>query len=166
MRDIAGWGWKFEGDVGYHFSPSWTIYGLWEHGELDHGDLNANGGGHTNAIGAGISANTSPRDTMGFYFDVGAAYRWMDFTEISLDTTAATRTRTSVEGFDFFRGSVGVAFQPIPKLWIIPNIYTSYGYFTRFKGTACPSGCSFDSQGIDPGYHSFSGLAVNGGFDL
>ena len=41
MRDYAKGGISLEADVGYHFSPSWTLYGFWEHGFLGKGELNS-----------------------------------------------------------------------------------------------------------------------------
>ncbi|MGZ3421171.1 MAG: hypothetical protein ACXVEE_25070 [Polyangiales bacterium] len=167
MADVASWGWMVEGDLGYHFSPSWTVYGFWEHGELDHGDLNAGSSwGHTNAVGIGINANTLPYGPVGFYLDVGAAYRWMEFAEPNVGPDATTSNRMTVEGFDFLRVAVGVSIRLGRHFRLDPNIYSSYGYFTRFRGSACPGGCSIDSQGIDIGGHALSGLAVSGHWDL
>lgn len=164
MNDVAGWGWMVEGDLGYHFSPSWTIYGFWEHGKLDHGDLNRNWG-HTNAVGLGINANTSPYDPFGFYFDVGAAYRWMEFTDASLDPNRVVTTRTTAEGFEYLKTAVGVAISMGHKFRLDPHVYTSTGYFTRFRGSGCAD-CFAGTRDIDYGVHWLSGIAVTGRYDL
>ena len=108
MDDIASWGWMVEGDLGYHFSPAWSVYGFWEHGELGNGDLNVGSRAHTNAVGVGVRATTTPLDVFGFYFDAGASYRWMDFSNPSVGG-AGSGTRANVEGIDFLRLSLGVS---------------------------------------------------------
>jgi hypothetical protein len=167
MSDIASWGWMVEGDLGYHFSPSWTVYGLWEHGELDHGSLN-DGSGHTNAVGIGVNANMMPYSRVGFYFDVGAAYRWMEVSGVTVGAgnIIATGGTTELSGFDFLRMAVGVSLTVSRKFRLDPHFYTSYGYFTSFRGTGCSGGCSFDHQGYDLGTHVMGGLAVTGRWDV
>jgi hypothetical protein len=166
MSDVASWGYMFEGDLGFHFSPCWTVYGFWEHGELDHGDFNVDKWGHTNAAGIGATVNTAPYDRIGAYFDFGASYRWMTFTDVTVDPANPAFTRTTVEGFDFLRTAIGVSIAMSRTFRLDPHLYVSSGYFTRFKGATCPGGCSFDSQNIDLGYHTLSGIAVSGHFDL
>jgi len=169
MSDVASWGWMVEGDVGYHFSPSWTVYALWEHGELDHGDLNSGSGrwGQTNAVGFGINANTAPYDTIGLYVDMGAAYRWMSFSDPILTQGTTTYGRSSAEGFDYLRIAFGMSINVAGDFRLDPHFYVSSGYFTRFHGSICGSGCSaYDGQGVEAGFHTLSGFAVSGHWDL
>jgi hypothetical protein len=167
VGDVAGWGWMFEGDLGYHFSPSWTLYGFWEHGELERGDLNASAGrSHTNAVGVGVQANSSPDGAFGFYFDLGASYRWMDFGDASTDPNFVPKTRTTVEGFDYLRAAVGVSIRMSRRFHLDPHIYSSSGYFTEFRGNSCHGGCSYEGKSFESGFHTFSGLAVAGRFEL
>lgn len=167
MSDIASWGWLFEGDLGYHFSPSWTVYGFWEHGELDHGSLNE-GSGHTNAVGIGVNANVTPFSPAGFYFDVGASYRWMEVSGVTVGaaTPIATGGTTELSGFDFLRAAVGVSLTMSRKFRLDPHLYTSYGTFTSYRGSGCPGGCSLDHQGFELGTHVVGGIAVTGRWDL
>jgi hypothetical protein len=168
MADVSSWGWMFEGGVGYHFSRAWTVYGFWEHGELDQGELNSAGGGrgHTNAVGIGVNANTSPAGPMGFYFDMGASYRWMNFADASTDPNVAPRTRTTVTGFDYLRAAVGVSINVSPRFRLDPHVYASSGYFTEFRGASCHGACSYEGRSFESGFHTFSGVAVAGRWDL
>jgi hypothetical protein len=175
LSTVASSGWMFEGDVGYHFSPAWTFYGFWEHGELGRGDLNgaASSGPSTNAIGIGFNANTSPRGAVGFYFDIGAAYRWMTLSgpDGAIDNGDGTVTNTggdkiTVQGFDPIRIGLGMSINIGSKFRLDPHVYASAGYFTKYTGGDCPSGCNFSDKGYDTGVHTMTGFAVSGRWDL
>lgn len=173
MSTLASSGWMFEGDVGYHFSPAWTFYGFWEHGELGRGDLNgsAGSGPSTNAIGIGFNANTSPRGAVGFYFDIGAAYRWMTLEDVSTvddgsGNAVSSSNKITLQGFDPLRIGLGMSINVGSKFRLDPHVYASAGYFTRYTGGDCPSGCSFSEKGLDTGLHTMAGFAVSGRWDL
>ncbi len=163
MRDVAGWGWMVQGELGWHFSPSWIVYGFWEHGRLDDGDFNR-GTTNTNAVGLGVNANTSPYGPLGIYVDVGAAYRWMRFQDASGDPNLPVTTKTTASGFDYLRLAIGVSIRLSSRLRIDPHVYTSSGYFNRFDGSGCV-GCFIDERTVDSGFHWLSGLAVTGRWD-
>jgi hypothetical protein len=153
----------FEGDVGYHFSPAWTFYGFWEHGELGRGDFNgtASSGPSTNAIGIGF----------GFYFDIGAAYRWMTLEDVTTvddgsGGAVSSSDKITLQGFDPIRVGLGMSINVGRKFRLDPHVYASAGYFTRYTGGDCPSGCSFSEKGLDTGVHTMVGFAVAGRWDL
>ncbi|MGZ3418814.1 MAG: hypothetical protein ACXVEE_13160 [Polyangiales bacterium] len=173
MTDLASTGWMFEADVGYHFSPAWTFYFFWEHGELGRGDLNgaASSGPSTNALGIGFNANTSPHGAVGFYFDIGASYRWMQIPSVATATdgngvTATTDEKTTVQGFDPIRIGLGMSINVGRKFRLDPHVFASAGYFTKYTDSSCPNGCSFSDKNADTGLHTFAGFAVSGRWDL
>jgi hypothetical protein len=103
---------------------------------------------------------------VGFYVDMGASYRWMDFADAILGPVTAVRTNTTVEGVDYLRLATGLSIRAGHKFWLDPHFYVSSGYFTGFHGSTCPGGCTFASQGHDVGIHTLSGFAVSGRWDL
>lgn len=164
MADVASWGYLFQGDLGFHFSPSWTVYGFWEHGELDDGDLNR-GWASTNAVGVGIHANTSPYGPLGIYVDAGAAYRWMRFADATAIPNAPVTTSTTASGVDYLRLAIGVSIRISRRFRLDPHLFTNSGYFNEYDGTGC-AGCGIDARALDSGFRWFSGFAVAARWDL
>jgi hypothetical protein len=61
-----------EADVGYHFVPSLTVYGFWEHAFFfdstdPWGDV----------VGLGLHAESRPSAPVSLFVDLGQGYRWV-----------------------------------------------------------------------------------------
>lgn len=172
MTDYVRGGAAFQGDIGLHFSPSWTFYGFWEYARFSKGNANSLGRdiGASNAIGIGINANTNPRG-VGFYFDIGAAYRWVTF-DMAQPTTGGSGTATFA-GIEPIRLGLGIAINVSRRFRLDVLANFSAGAFSTasLPAGACPTSanCSNlgDVSGSDRrGVHVFSGLVVAGHWDL
>ncbi len=164
LRDVVAPGWLIEGNLGYHFSPSWTIYGFWEHGQLgkraqSEGASNAP---TTNAIGVGMNANTSPRGPVGFLFDIGVGYRWMS---VPTQTGVGQYESFVHQGIMPLRLGLGLSVVPTRKFRIDLLATVSAGTFDRASGdTVCPDGCDLEDE--QTATHTFAGFTVGGRWDL
>jgi len=166
MTDYVRSGIGIEGDLGYHFTPSWTVYAFWELGLLAKSDLvNASSDtSTTNLVGVGINVDTAPRGPLGFYADAAIGGRWMTVSAPNGDGTFRRETYT---GFEALRLSLGiaVAIGRNARLLVAPTI--SIGSFTHSSGPGCSDGSACTS--IDESkraWHTFGGLTIGGRFDL
>ena len=153
LKGYASTGWMFEGDVGYHFSPAWTFYFFWEHGELGRGTVNgyASSGTSTNALGIGFNANTNPHGPLGFYFDVGAGYRWMKVPGFSptdsVGNVLQNDDTSTLQGFDYLRIGLGASIN-FGKFRLDPHIYASVGSFNKYTNSSdCPERLHLQREG-------------------
>lgn len=168
LSDYASTGWSIEGDIGLHFSPSWTFYGFWEYGQLGKGRNTASPDTPTtNAIGIGLNANTSPHGPIGFLVDIAVGYRWFNFSQAGqLDQSGAVAAWDQVllGGAMPLRLGGGVAITPARKVRIDVLGQFALGAFSRMSGAGCPNGCAIESQ--DQGTNVFAGLAAGVRWDL
>ncbi len=179
LKSYVGSGIALEADVGYHFAPSWTFYGFWEHGFLGKGDVNSgvSGDSSSNFVGLGFQANTNPRGPLGFYFDVGAGYRWLTLsyatgqTGPGADPRYANEAKRSVGGWEPLRIGIGAAIVVNPQFSLDVLLHASAGYFSKMDDSASPCSGSGDSScGSIPvdrrAIHTFSGISVAAHWDL
>jgi len=181
MRDYAKGGLSVEADLGYHFSPSWTIYGFWEHGFLAKGDANqsASKNPSTDFVGLGMNANTNP-DGVGFYFDVGLGYRWMSVPYGGGDVVPLGASGSyfgSAEGTARFRGfealrlALGISIVSSPTTRWDLAVSGSAGRFTNIDDDSrvCAAVAGNDCKKIPDdkqGMHAFGGLTLSAHFGL
>ena len=177
VRNYVGGGVAIEGDVGYHFSPAWTFYGFWEHGFLGKGDTNSgvSGDASSNFVGFGMNANTNPDGPIGFYFDVGAGYRWLSFPYSNTSgSTAANGTggvdsRVTVSGFEALRLGIGMSMVMSPTFRLDLMLNGTAGYFSHVDDSATSSCTTADCTTIPSdrrAVHSFGGLTIAGHWDM
>lgn len=171
MSQYAKSGWSFEGDVGLHFSPSWTFYGFWEYGQLGRANTEKQTESPvTNAVGLGLNANTSPNGPIGFVADIALGYRWFSFQQNGTQSDGAGGFFATTEKYTFggvmpLRLGLGLAIQPTRKVRIDLMGQVSVSSFSqRTGGTDCPSGCSIDST--SQGTNTFTGLTAGIRWDL
>jgi hypothetical protein len=172
MTNVSGSGVSLEGDVGFHFSPSWTFYGFWEHGFLASGERNqaATSKLQTNFIGLGINANTTPQGPIGFYFDVAFGYRWLQYTELVPAGSVILQQSRTARGWEVIRLGLGLSAVLTPKFRLDGGIQASGGVFNVIgnSGDDCVAGGSTtcDVPANDQGTHTFVGFFVGGRWDL
>ncbi len=170
---IASSGWMFETDAGFHFSPSWTFYGFWEHARFGKPSGSAVDAPSANMVGIGMNANTSPNGPVGFYFDVGAGYRWLAVPtavggSVSVGgdgSTSFTPTidKLTAEGFVPIRLGFGLSVVATKKLRFDAMVQASGGSFTKYKDSSrCSGGCDIEERGT----YTMAGLVVAARFDL
>jgi hypothetical protein len=167
MSAYAGSGWAIEGDLGYHFSPSWTAYGFWEHAQLGRGERYQNSPTNpkANMLGFGLNANTNPDGPVGFLFDIAVGWRWMSFQQPVASANGAGWDDLVASGPVPIRLGFGLSIVPTRKFRIDLLVQASGGIFNRVNGgPACPSGCSIDGE--RQGTHTFSGLVAAARWDL
>lgn len=167
LDEVVGPGWSIEGDLGYHFSPSWTLYGFWEHGQLGKRAVNesASRDPMTNALGLGINANTSPGGPVGFLFDIAAGYRWLQVPLLSRTADGGIGMNDHVvQGVMPLRLGLGLSIVPARKFRIDLLGNVSAGTFTRRSGGDCPDGCSLSDP--EQGTYTFVGFTAGGRWDL
>ncbi len=68
--------------AGVRFSPSWTFFGGYEYGSFEHGSRwsSAADAPSTHAVTVGFRGVTTPRGSVGFLFEIGGGWRWLNFT--------------------------------------------------------------------------------------
>ena len=142
-------GWSLEGNVGFHFSPAWTIYGYWEHGRFGNGADNASatGDGVTNSVGAGLNANANPRGAVGLLLDIGVGWRWLQVP--SIDPVTYGSGNANLSGPDIFRGGIGLAIPLNDRVRLDLEGRMTVGVFTSHSGsclTVDTCGQSIDSS--------------------
>ncbi len=127
-------GWSLEGDIGFHFSPAWTLYGFWEHGRMGLGSSNelASGDAVTNAIGIGLNANANPRGAVGLLLDIGVGWRWLKFP--TLDAAALVGTAT-LTGVDVLRLGIGLAIPLNEQVRLDLELRATGGVFLNHSGS-------------------------------
>jgi hypothetical protein len=168
QKDYMGPGWSLEGWVGYHFSPSWTIYGSWEHGFLGKAsnrnmNQDASVAPQTNFIGLGVNATTNPRG-VGFLVDVSFGYRWLQFNNVNTD---GTEQKYTARGWDILRLGIGVAIATNEKFRLDAMVVGSAGIYNNITtGDTCPAGMVCEVAAQDQGTHTFGGLVIGGRWDL
>jgi hypothetical protein len=169
LTDYVRSGLGLEGDVGFHFSPSWTVYGFWELGLFAKGSTvgNPTETPVSNFIGIGVNANTSPRGPIGFFVDIAAGYRWLGF---SVERNGTTQ-RFTYAGFEPLRLGLGIAIVANQSFRLHVMAQASGGYFSSSAGGQDASTCTTSSNcnnipSDSRAMHTFSGLTVGGQFDL
>ena len=168
LTNAVSSGLAIEGDVGFHFGPSWTVYGFWEVGLLAKGSAVGNPSETpvSNFVGLGINANTSPRGPLGFFFDIAAGYRWLAFSA----EQKGTSRRYTYSGFEPVRVGLGMAIVVNPAFRLHVMAQASGGYFSSTSGqdaSTCTTNASCNNiPGDSRAVHTFSGLTVGGQFDL
>lgn len=162
-RDLAGDGGLFGIDAGVHFSPAWTFFVAYEYGALADGkaagadDLSPT----SHYVGVGLKAHSNPRGA-GFFFDIGAGYRWLRFP---------SKHETSVAGgFEPLRVAIGAALVVDRRFRMDLALGTSVGSLTRFDiANGCVNASSSDCDSIptdNQTWHTFTSLSLGGAFDL
>lgn len=171
MSQYVKSGWSIEGDVGLHFSPSWTFYGFWEHGQLGRANTEVQPSNPvTNAVGIGMNANTSPNAPFGFVFDIALGYRWLTSPILvggvdSAGNPVTSRADATFSGVMPLRVGLGIAIAPTRKMRIDVMGQFSVGSFTQQTDNgSCSGGCEIADQ--YQGTHTFTGLTVGGRWDL
>jgi len=169
MTNYVKPGLALEGDLGFHFSPSWTVYGFWEVGLLAKGNQVGNPTDNpiSNFIGVGVNANTSPRGPLGFFIDVAVGYRWMTF---SVENNGVSE-RFTYSGFEPLRLGLGMAIVVNPAFRLHVMGQFSAGAFSSSSGGQDASTCTTSANcnnipSDNRAVHTFSGLSVGGFFDL
>jgi len=171
MSQYATPGWSFEGDVGLHFSPSWTLYGFWEYGQLGRADAAKQPERPTtNAVGMGLNANTSPHGPIGFVVDVALGYRWLALSQTTMQSNGAGGFTTGTERFVLsgimpIRVGAGIAIVATSKVRIDLMAQFAAGTFSQQTGgAACANGCEIETS--RQGSHYFTGLTAGARWDL
>ncbi len=180
MRDYLSAGTALETSLGYRFGPSWTMYGFFEYGRFRAG--NANGGGDqsisSTAVGLGMRANTNPDGPVGFFFDIGAGYRWLTLPYTdgnnNFDGNGLTMMRTGkvqFGGVEMLRLGLGLSVVASKHVQWDIAFTSSLGSFSKAKDSngTCMSGAGGDCSTIPEdrrGTFTFAGLAIGGQFDL
>ena len=169
MTNFVHSGVGLEGDVGYHFGPSWTVYGFWELGLLAKGTAVGNPSETpiSNFVGIGVNANTSPRGPIGFFVDIAAGYRWLTFSTESNGNTQ----KYTYSGVEPIRVGLGMAIVINQGFRLHVMAQASAGYFSSSSGGQDASTCTTSANcnnipSDSRSMHTFSGLTVGGQFDL
>lgn len=176
MKDTLGGGTSLQVDLGYRFSPAWMAYGYYEYGRFSA----ANDEKATNhGLGLGMKANTNPRGALGFTFDIGMGYRWLEVPYYSAPSAAtpgnvptgygssAPMGTYQFGGWDILRIGVGIALNPSRHVQLDLGVAAALGVFTRRSDSngGCNGGdCSIPDS--SRGSYTFSGLTLGGRFDL
>lgn len=137
-------GWSLEGNIGFHFSPAWTLYGFWEHGRMSLGSENelATGDGVTNAIGVGLNANANPRGPVGLLLDVGVGWRWLKFPTFDLNaagTSTGIVSSATLTGIDIIRLGIGLAIPLNEQMRLDLEARATAGVFLNHSGACLTS---------------------------
>lgn len=160
-------GWSFELDAGIHVSPAWTLYGLWEYGNLGKGDANANATDSStmNTVGGGANVNSNPNGPIGFFFDAAVGYRWFRFQQPVIANDGAGNMLFAgnsdiVAGATVLRLGMGMSIVATPKFRIDPAVQLTFGSFRSI------SGGNFTTNPSEGGSHATYGFVVGGRWDL
>lgn len=181
MKDYLGGGTALETSLGYRFGPSWTMYGFFEYGRFRAGNSNAGGDQSisSTAVGLGMRANTNPDGAIGFFFDIGAGYRWLTLPYSGdasrVDGNGVTMMRegkTQFGGVEMLRLGLGLAVVASKHVSWNVAFTSSLGSFSKAKdsnGACMGGGAGHDCSTIPEdrrGSFAFAGIAIGGQFDL
>ncbi len=175
MRDTLGSGTALQVDLGYRFSPAWMAYGYYEYGRFSAAnDEKATSHG----LGLGMKANTNPRGPLGFTFDLGMGYRWLEVPYYSTTSAMPGNFPSSSSssspmgsyqfgGWDILRLGVGIALNPSRHVQLDLGVAGVVGMFSRKQDSngGCGGGdCSIPDSARST--YSFTGFTLGGRFDL
>lgn len=178
MKDYLGGGTALETSLGYRIGPSWTMYGFFEYGRFRAGRMNADGDQSisSTAVGLGMRANTNPDGPLGFFFDIGAGYRWLTLPYLgghtAMDQNGTTMMRAGkvqFGGVEMLRLSLGLSVVASKHVRWDVAFTSSLGSFSKYKDSS--GGCFAGGDcGTIPedrrGAFAFGGLSIGGQFDL
>jgi hypothetical protein len=139
-RNVAGY--SIQVEAGYHFSPSWSVYAFWEHGELASPGSYSSVELHTDVGGVGFKAATNGQGVIGFLWDFGVGVRDTRVRDTYNGYDGLHLRNTDRSGFEVFRMALGLSIH-VKRVRIEP-----VGYVT--------------ANGDD----TFYGFAISGRYDL
>jgi hypothetical protein len=179
MRDYLGGGTALETSLGYRFGPAWTMYGFFEYGRFRAGAANQGGDQSisSTAVGLGMRANTNPDGPVGFFFDIGAGYRWLTLPYAAATSSHQVAGTTMMQdgkvqfgGVEMMRLGLGLSVVASKHVRWDVAFTASLGSFSKAKDSnrSCV-GSDGDCNTIPEdrrGSFSFAGLSIGGQFDL
>lgn len=143
MGTFASSGWAFEGDIGFHVTPRWTLYGFWEY-DLFRPGTEAQSSPVSHYVGLGVNVVTSPRRAGAFVFDLAMGARWMRLVGTSTDPRTGNPHTSTIEYSDSVpvRLGCGLIMLSTRRLQIDLMGQLALGGFTKVAGgPSCEGKC-------------------------
>jgi hypothetical protein len=172
--DYFGSGIALEGLVGFRVHPMLAPYLFFQHGFLGSSGFSKDATSSslsTDSFGVGVTFNSSPSGTFGFYADYAFALRtsrWsFDEAPSSTPTGDVTRKTATLHGLEPVRLKLGVAYKPLPTLTVVAALSVALGVYTSFDCKSCATVDETVTTSIaSTAWHGFGGLTIGGLYDL